>query len=772
MRRYRLAAVSSFAIIAAYPAYAQDAATAQDEPATTPAPEAVPVYGDDIVVTAQRREERVQDIPVAISAFGSEQLERQGIADISAVAPRVPSFYFGSFGATRPQLYIRGIGTRSFDPGSESSVGVFVDDVYLGRASGSFSSLRDVERIEVLRGPQGTLYGRNTIGGAINVITKSPTSTFEGQVEAGVSNYGGYNAFGAVGGPITSDGTLQFRVAGWRDYREGYLTNLTTGTTFQGIDNTGGRAKLAFEPSSAVRIELTAEYTTDGDEAAFGGFNRGSGPIVNAITGVRTPANPAAIFLGAPGRAPIVNPGGFSGYLSSDPKLDREAETYIARGEFDLGFASLTSITGYRKLATDEARDLEGSSRSVLEQLGRERSKQFTQELRLTSNPDGALSFDGALDWVVGGFYYNDKSLRIDTFQIGIDSAVRAAAGTPATDVTIAEFESDSYAVFGQATLHLGETFDLTVGARYTRDEKRAVQSGTTTDAAPLIPVAFSVDNSATYTSFDPRVVLTYKFTPDVNVYASYSTGFKSGGFQYVPFAASQANVLFEPEGITTYEVGLKSEFLDRQVRFNLAAFYYDYTDLQVSRIVDLGGGAAASLIDNAATSTVKGVDAELVLRPSQNFDVSVAYGYLDAKYDTYTTNAPGTTPTPAQIYSGTRLVRAPEHTINVGAEWRVPFGADNQLSLRADYALLSDFFHEPGEANPIYGGASSLSGEDGYGLLDVRASVEFGNFRVTGFVTNVFDTDYRRTVFALGSTASDYPGQPRIIGAKVGYSF
>lgn len=727
---------------------------------------------DEILVTAQRREERLQDIPVAISAFGSEQLERQGITDISTVAPRVPSFYFGSFGATRPQLYIRGIGTRSFDPGSESSVGVFVDDVYLGRASGSFASLRDVERIEVLRGPQGTLYGRNTIGGAINVITKSPTSSFEGQVEAGVSNYKGYNVFGAVGGPLTSSGTVQFRVAGWRDYREGYLTNLTTGTTFQGIDNTGGRAKLAFEPSNAVRIELTAEYTTDGDEAAFAGFNRGSGPIVNPVTGVRTPANPAAIFLGAPGRTPIVNPGGNSGYVSVDPRLDREAQTYIARGEFDLGFASLTSITGYRKLATDEARDLEGSSRSVLDQLGRERSKQFTQEFRLASNPDGALSFGGAVDWVIGGFYYHDKSLRIDTFQLGIDSAVRAAAGTPATDVTIADFKSDSYAAFGQATVHLGEKFDVTVGARYTRDEKRAVQSGTTTDAAPLIAAPFSVSNSAVYTSFDPRLVLTYKVSSDVNVYASYSTGFKSGGFQYVPFAAAQANVLFAPEEITTYEIGFKSEFMDRRVRFNLAAFHYDYTDLQVSRIVDLGGGAAASLIDNAATSKVKGIDAELVLRPSDNFDFSVAYGYLDAKYDTYTTNAPGTTPTPAQIYSGTRLVRAPKHTLNLGAEWRLPLGADSQLMLRADYAMLSDFFHEPGEANPIYGGASSLAGEDGYGLLDLRASVDFGAFKVTGFVTNVLNTDYRRTVFALGSTASDYPGQPRIFGAKVGYSF
>lgn len=156
----------------------------------------------DIIVTAQRRAERVQDIPVAITAFGADQLARTGVVSIDTIAPRVPSFYFGSFGAARPQLYIRGIGTRSFDPGSESSVRVFEDEVYLGRSSGSFGSLKDIERIEVRRGPQGTLYGRNTIGGAINVITKAPTPQFEATVEAGISNYKGREVFTAAGGCV------------------------------------------------------------------------------------------------------------------------------------------------------------------------------------------------------------------------------------------------------------------------------------------------------------------------------------------------------------------------------------------------------------------------------------------------------------------------------------------------------------------------------------------------------------------------------------------
>jgi iron complex outermembrane recepter protein len=255
-------------------------------------------------------------------------------------------------------------------------------------------------------------------------------------------------------------------------------------------------------------------------------------------------------------------------------------------------------------------------------------------------------------------------------------------------------------------------------------------------------------------------------------VYASYSTGFKSGGFQYVPFSAAQANVLFKPEDIKTYEIGFKSELMNRKIRLNVAAFHYDYKDLQVSRIVDLGGGAAASLISNAASSKINGVDVEVLLRPTSNFDFSVTYGYLDAKYGSYFTNASGTPTTAATDLSGRQLVRAPHHSVSVGAEWRIPTGDNSGLTLRADYALLDTFFHEAGDANPIYGGAVSLTREPSYGLLDLRAAYEFGNFRLTAYVTNATNQKYRRTVLALGSTASDFPGEPRIYGLKVGYKF
>ena len=774
MRKTLCVLLSGVSAVAALPsAHAQTSTPVQVEGTAAGQPVAADdsAYAEDIVVTAQRRSERAQDIPVAISAFGGEQIARTGIISLENIAPRVPSFYFGSFGAARPQLYIRGIGTRSFDPGSESSVGVFVDDVYLGRASGSFGSLRDIERIEVLRGPQGTLYGRNTIAGAINIITKGPTEEFTGEAEAGISNYNGYSLFGAVSGPIVAD-KVMFRVAAWNTERDGYQTNLVTGQNFQGLDNWGGRGRLTIKPSETFSIDLTAEITQDDDGAAFSGFNRGSGPS-RSLAGVTTPANPLATFLGRPGRTPTPNPGGNVGYLSLDPFLDRRVETYIGRLEYDADFATLTSISAYKKLGIDDGRDLEGSSLDVINQLSRERSKQFTQEFRITSNPTGSASFGGALDWIVGGYFYRDESTRRDEFRLGIDSVVALLSGGPQVSTAISDYDIESYAAFGQATLHLSDKFEITAGGRYTRDKKRAIQQGLNTrPGVPLIAAPFSVDNRATYESFDPRLVATYKFTSDVSAYASFSTGFKSGGFQYVPFAASQANVLFRPEDIKTYEIGLKSELLDRALRFNVAAFHYDYSDLQVSRIVDLGGGAAASLIDNAASSSINGLDVEVLIRPTPDFDVSVTYGYLDAKYKDYFTNPAGTAPTAATNFSGRQQVRAPDHSISVGAEWRVPLGDDSGLTFRADYAVLDTFYHEPGEADPIYGGAVSLTREPSYGLLDLRAAYEIGNIRVSAYVTNATKVSYRRSVLALGSTASDFPGEPRIYGLKVGYKF
>lgn len=710
------------------------------------------VEAADIVVTAQRRKETAQSIPAALTALGSDQIARTGIANLGNIASQIPNFYFGSFGAVRPQLYIRGIGTRSFDPGSESSVGVFADDVYYGRSSGSFGAMKDVERIEVLRGPQGTLYGRNTIGGAINVITKAPTDHLTGDFEAGVSNYNGWNLFGAVGGPIAGEKVMA-RVALWTTQRDGYSTNLTTGNRFQGVDNTGGRIRVALKPVDGLKIDLGADFMVDGNKAAFAGFNQG------------TSTNPNAVFFAGAGFTAKPPKSLYEGYLVHDPVLSRHAQTYSAKIDYALDDLSITSITALRHLDSYDGRELEGSSLDVLQQLTNERSNQFTQELRLTSAPGGGLSFGGTVDWILGAYYYHDGSSRIDTFPMGKNWAFYTVT-TSAVNVSASTYGANAWAVFGQAAVHINDRLTVTLGGRYSNDAKWANQSGTNTNPGlPLIAVPFATTNHLSSSSADPRVVVDYKLSRDAKVYASYSTGYKGGGFQYIPFTLAVANSTFQPEYLTAYEAGFKTDWLNRALRVNGAFFWYDYKNLQVARIIG-SVSSATPLIANAASSTIKGLELEVTAHPMRGTTLGLSYGYLDAKYDKFIYNA-------TTDFSNTAMVRAPKHSFSVNAEQRFTLGGNKELTLRAEYSYMSRLFHEPGQANIAYGAGMPLTEEPAYGLLNLRAGLDIGALRVSAYVTNLTDKAYRRTILYLPNGSSvGFSGEPRLYGISAGYHF
>lgn len=704
----------------------------------------------EIVVTAQRRSERLLDIPASISAFAGDKLSSEGVPDITNVAVRVPGFYAGGFGTARPQLYIRGIGTRQFDPGSESSVGVFVDESYLGRTGGVLGSLRDVDRVEALKGPQGTLYGRNTIAGAINVITKAPTNDFSAEFEGSYGNYNFTDFFGAVSGPIAGE-TLKGRLAVWKSDRDGYVTNLATGNKPQGLDNFGGRARLEFNPSSNVKIDLIGELLRDNGRS-FQGQSIGS------------TTNRGGILLGAASAlgTQTFSDDPYAQYYDFDPVFDRDIESFVGKVEVDLGAASLVSVTSYRHLTYSDQRDFDNTDLDVIRQLSNERSKQWSQELRLVSDPGGALSLGGAVDWIVGVYYYNDQSFHSDRFDYGVHSAF----GNTADDVTFGDYSTKSLAFFGQAGIHLTDKFTVTLGARYTEDRKRSDLGGETGDTRPLVPANFLVNNpEVKFTSFDPKVVLSYQPTPDLNFYASWSRGFKSGGYQYTPLSAAQAGSVFDPEKLEAFEGGIKSSWLDGALRVNASAFYYDYKDLQVSTIVDLGNGNTPSLIDNAATSTIKGGELELFLRPSRNLNIGMSYAYTDAKYDEFIGPA-------GADFSGTSLVRAPKHSVNANFDYTVPFGQDSDVVFSANYALLSDFFHEPGEARAIYGTTVPLTGEEGYGLLNARVQVNIGSSYLAVWGKNITDKLYRRSVLALPGQVINIYGEPAMYGVTVGHKF
>ncbi|GGY90381.1 TonB-dependent receptor [Novosphingobium colocasiae] len=707
--------------------------------------------GGDIIVTAQRRSERLQDIPASISALDSAMLTQSGVADISNVAPRVPGFYAGGFGSARPQLYIRGIGTRQFDPGSESSVGVFVDESYLGRTGGVLGSLKDIERVEVLKGPQGTLYGRNTIAGAVNVITKGPTDTFSAEAEAGYGNYDAWNVFGAVSGPIAGD-VVKGRIAGWRTKARGYVTNLTTGNHPQGTDNWGGRARLAIEPSSELKIDLIAEIARDTGRS-FQGESIGS------------TLNPNGILLGKAGLVPEKSDDPYKQYYTTDPEYNRHIDAFTGKLNYSTDLGDFVSVTSYRKLKYTDDRDFDNTNLDVIQQISAERSKQFSQEFRFVSANDGALSFNGAVDWILGVYYYKDTSYHQDNFLFGADSV--AAGGD---DLTFGHYKTKSVAVFGQSTFHFTDQLTFTLGARYTEDRKKATLGGRTNDALPLVRANFDVTNpTKKFTSFDPKFVLSYQPTRDLNLYVSWSKGFKSGGYQYTPLTAAQAGLVFNPETIRAWEAGVKSTWLDGTLRANAAVFQYDYKNLQVSRVVLLPDGSTPSLIDNAGKSKIKGAELDLTIQPVRGFDVTVAYAYTDAKYDEYLTGPKGAAST--LDFSDTRMVRAPKHSVNVGATYTVETGSNSDLTFHADASMLSDFFHEPGQGDIKYGSTIPLTSEDGYVLSNARITYRMGDFKIAGWIQNAFDVTYRRTVLALPGQVISIYGQPRTYGATIGWS-
>lgn len=721
--------------------------------AQTPvAADEAPAFSQDIVVTAQRRAERLQDVPATISALDSAALVASGVIDISNVAPRVPGFYAGGFGSARPQLYIRGIGTRQFDPGSESSVGVFVDESYLGRTGGVLGSLKDIERVEVLKGPQGTLYGRNTIAGAINVITKAPTDEFQAEAEAGYGNYNTYNLFAALSGPIAGD-VLKARVAGWRTKQQGYVTNLTTGNHPQGVDNWGGRLRLAIEPTSNLKIDLIGEIARDTGRS-FQGESIGS------------TVNPNGILLGRAGLVPLKSDDPYKQYYTTDPSYNRHIDAFTGKAALSTEVGDFVSVTSYRKLKYTDDRDFDNTSLDVIRQISDENSKQFSQELRFVSANDGALSLGGVVDWIVGVFYYKDKSYHQDVFDFGPDSVV----GEGGVDKTFGYYDTKSVAAFGQATFNISEQLKFTVGARYTEDRKKSTLGGRTTDARPLVAAPFDqVNPTKKFTSFDPKFVLSYQPNRDLNFYASFSKGFKSGGYQYTPLTKNQAASVFDPEKIEAYEVGVKSTWLDGALQANAAAFRYDYSNLQVSRVVQLLDGSTPSLISNAGKSRIEGGELDVTIKPNRDVTVNLAYAYTDAKYVSYLTgepNAPGTLD-----FSGTRMVRAPKHSVNLSTDYKIPTGEDSDLTLHGDVSLLSDFFHEPGQGQLKFGSTIPLTREDGYALTNARITYRTGSWRIAGWVANAFDVTYRRTVLALPGQVISIYGQPRTYGVTVGWS-
>ena len=525
---------------------------------------------EEIVVTAQKREENLQSVPLSIAAYTSEQLEKSIIQDIYDVGIQTPGMIVNK--EIVGKIYIRGIGAENLTIGGDPGVALHADGAYIARTSAAIFDLYDVERVEVLRGPQGTLYGRNATGGTVNIISKAPTEEFEGNVLLEVGDYD-YTRVGAViSGPL-ADGKVLARAAVVKSDRDGFTPNLFTGEDLFDEDLLMGRLRLRFLPNDDVTIDLIADFSQDdGSPAPFKQLEFSE--LFEGMLGANDPPGLRAVSQ----ESPVTE------------MQDQFGITAIVN--WDTGNSTFTSVTSYRDTEFEAVFDGDAVDITFQNFSDHDDTQQFSQEFRLSSDAGDSWN------WIVGAFYFNDDGdteIFIPIPGFGFDILHQATMST------------DAYAVFGQATYNVSDRLALTAGLRYNSEDKEATQLSEFIGLFPPFPPAALQTDSNEVT---PKFGIEYDINDEVMWYATATRGFKSGGFT---FNGIQPD--FKPEFVWAYETGFKSTLAEGSVILNGSAFYYDYTDLQVSKLENNAG-----VITNAADATIYGAEIELLAQATERW--------------------------------------------------------------------------------------------------------------------------------------------------------
>jgi len=701
----------------------------------------------EIVVTAQKRSESVQSVPLAITALSGDSLAERNIADVSSLANAVPNMTFGSFAGTA-RISIRGLGYDNIGRGQEGRVAYHLDGVYISRPYDVMGTTYDIERIEVLRGPQGTLYGRNATGGSINVITKGPTDDWEGYLRVGYGNYNALTSEGAVGGPIAEG--VRFRVAYKVENRDGWGENVVTGTEIDDARRRGIRGSLSFDIGTSGTLDLSGDYYREKDH------NYGTHYLGNA----NLSATPTGLLLGG------FVPSDFRDIANDfDPVNDREAYGFSARAEFDLGGATLKSISAYRHSNFSLKTDGDATNLALSEvNYFTKSAEQYSQELQISGET-------GPLQYIIGAYYFDEKIVGGSFIPLNL-----ALLGGPDQFIQgfaqLGNLHTKAAAIFGQLDYDITDQLTFTVGGRYSWEKhiiSDSAQFNLSVPYPPRVDLLAPVRNgvSTKDNSFTPKIQISYKPRRDLMFYASASQGFKSGGFDI-----GNTNPPFKPEKIWAYEAGMKGTFADGRVRINAAGFYYDYTNIQVSKVI-----FNVIQIVNAASSAVYGFETEFTVIPVDGLQLDATPAWLHTEYknfDTSNPNNPGETPTgfdglgnPIFDRSGNQLIQAPEISLNVGAQYTWDM-ANGRVKLRGEMKYQDRIYFTPFNEK-------QLSREPN-AKFNAFLNYEGDNWQAQLYVLNLTDKTTIANAVA-SSSLFGYPllgtqEPPRTYGIKVGYNF
>ncbi|NVJ64155.1 MAG: TonB-dependent receptor [Flavobacteriaceae bacterium] len=607
-----------------------------------------------IEVSAQRRLQDMQDVPVTVTQFGSETIKNARLREVEDVAVRTPGLTFDAFPSSQPRLFVRGVGSADRGAGGDPSTAVFLDEVYLGRPAAIAFDVFDTASIEVLKGPQGTLYGRNVVGGAVSINTAKPElDELSGSVEATAGNFNRKEGSAFVNIPVIDD-TVAIRMSGAIRNRGGYVDNLYTGGEVDDQDSKHYRIHGLIEPNDDISILLSYDMTKDD----------GAGPDQHVLD--LDTEDPLSAYWTVDQTRDITR---------SETDGRQKRETWGSRGQliWDLGYGSLNYLISYRELEYDSYYDLDGGNAEQnainLAAGNIEDSELFSQELRLQSNEDSDIA------WVLGLYQYNADTIRRDLLDISI-------AGPTGTEVFYQNVELDSLAAYADVTFPVNDELNITAGIRYTEDEKWQDINNSESNTIVRSDEPFDVQASASWDAVTWRIGADYHLAKNHMIYTMISRGFKSGGFQDNPTSADAAAQPYDPEYATQYEVGMRSDYFNRSVIWNNTLFYMDYTNLQTSQIIGFN-----AVTENAGEASIKGYETDLRWRLDNGLSVNLNYAYTDATFDVFEEGG--------NDYAGNQMSRTPKHKAVLTPSYSFLFNNGNELLYALDYTYQSRIFDD-----------------------------------------------------------------------------
>lgn len=692
-----------------------------------------------VTVTAQRREQSVQDIANSVSAISGEDLQKTPTDYIGKALTFVPNAHAKSpDGEDRPRWYIRGVGTGDVGAATVFPVGIYTDDVYMNNPLAGADPLFDLERVEILRGPQGTLYGKNTTGGAVNIISKKPTFDTNGYGTIGFGSKNEKNFNGAIGGSLVDD-RLAARVSLYTKERDGFTENRTTGKDHDAVE----RQAIRLQFLAQLNPDLQAQWSLHSSESR--GNANGLLPVGN--------------FFGAYQRA---NPD--KRYIESnvDNKSRVQHDGTSLTLNYDLGDYRLTSITSFDQT---RQRTISDADLTPVELFGRDYNnndwKQYAQELRLASPTSEALR------WIVGGHAFHEN-LDSKSASSNLDS--NTFTGIDYTH------KNTSYAVFGNLAYDFTDAFTLTGGLRWTRENKnidldlqRASGTGFAGDwwdygsllnPSPTVTPGLTTNGNARrdkdWSAITYDLTPEYRINDNVRVYARYAKGFRSGAFNTGLSESLEELSTVSPEQLKSYELGLKSEWFQGRLIANGTVFYYDYDDMQVSATTTAAGGGVVSLLANDAKGKAKGAELEIQARPIDDLLVQFTASYLDTEFT-------------GDRWKGNSFVRSPKNTYALGVDYRLPLDIPGKINVGGDVRYQSrEYFisaFQRSEWNNLY--------QNGYTLANAHVTYATSDdqYSITGYVNNL--TDKRYQVHGISLNAGNAPywvayGEPRTAGVSL----